>query len=163
MADELNSFLPAFDYVLIDLGTIEKKLPQLHSDYARLTGILLQYSRRKRALMRILDTHAQLVRNLIATDSGRAFVSTTLVYLNWASQLTTVEVITIFERISTEAAEIVMSAAQTWINEGIEQGIERGVRGMLKLGMDAVAIAAALDIPQTKAERLIEKIRKDTK
>lgn len=60
-----------------------------------------------------------------------------------------------------------MSAAQQLIDQGISQGIsqgiERGIRGMFKLGMDAPTIAAAFDMPQTEVERLIEKIRKETK
>lgn len=86
---ESNPYLPVFDYVLIDLGTIEEKLPQLRSDYARLTGLLLQYSRRKRALERVLTAHAQVMRNLIETTSGQAFISPTFIYLNWTSGLTT--------------------------------------------------------------------------
>ncbi len=171
MADELKSFLPAFDYILIDLGTIKTKLPQLHSDYARLTGLLLQYSRQKRQLEHILTTYAQIMHNLTETPGGRAFISTTFIYLNWTSGLTTQQVIAIFSRISTQAGTIAMSAAQQLINQGLEQGIEqgiergieRGVRGMLKLNMDAATIAAAFDMPQIQMERLINKISQETK
>lgn len=62
-----------------------------------------------------------------------------------------------------------MSTAQRLVNEGIEQGIERGValgversvRGMLKLGMDAAAIAAAFGMPIDRTTRLIEKIKRE--
>lgn len=163
MADELSSYLPTFDYVLIGLGTIEEKRPRLRSDYAKLTGLLLQHSRRKRALIQMLETHAQFMRNLAATDQGRAFVATTVIYPSWTNQLTTVAVITIFERISTQAGQAAMSAAQTWINQSIEQGIEQGIRGMLKLDIDAAAIAAVFELTQADVERLIEKIRKEAK
>ena len=164
---ELIPFLPAFDYVLIDLKTVEAKLPQLQSDFARLTGLLLQYSRRKRDLIRILETHAQIIQNLAGFQSGQIFIETTFIYLNWSSSLTTSEVIAIFNRISTQAGTIAMSAAQKLINEGIEEGIEkgiekgieRGVRGMLKLGMNAVTIAAAFELPKQTVEQLIEKIK----
>lgn len=179
LAPELMPFIPAFDYVLIDLTDINRKLPALTSDYARLTGLLLQYSRRKRDLMRILDEHAQIIRTLALSAPGRTFVSTTLVYLNWASGLTPVEIITIFERISTQAGELAMSAAQTWINQGLSQGLEqgltqgieqgltqgleRGIRGMVKLGMDAKTIAAALDMSQTDVDTIIARINAESR
>lgn len=159
LESELNPFLPNFDYVLIDLTTVETKLPQLHSDFARLTGLLLQYSRRRRDLIRVLEPHTQLIQNLISFSNGRVFIETTFIYLNWSSSLTTSEVIAIFNRISTEAGTIAMSAAQKLINEGIEKGI----RAMLKLGMDAKTIAAAFEMPQATVDRLIEQIRKETK
>jgi len=166
---ELKPFLPDFEYVLIDLTTIETKLPQLHSDLARLTGLLLQYSRHKRDLVRVLETYAQIIQNLVTSPTGRIFVETTFIYLNWSSPLTTTEVISIFSRISTEAGTIAMSAAQKLINEGIEkgleqgieQGIEKGIRGMMKLGMDAVTIAAAFEMPLNDVNRWIEKIKSE--
>lgn len=167
LAPELNPFLPNFDYVLIDLTTIEMTLPQLHSDFARLTGLLLQYSRRKRELIRVLESHAQIIQNVVAFPTGQSFIETTFIYLNWSSSLTTSEVIAIFSRISTQAGTIAMSAAQKLINEGIEkgieqgieQGIEKGIRGMLKLGMDAITIAAAFELPPKEVNQLIERIR----
>ncbi len=48
-----------------------------------------------------------------------------------------------------------MSAAQKLINEGIE----RGIRAMLKLSIDAVTIAAALEMPQNTVNQLIGKIQ----
>jgi len=56
-----------------------------------------------------------------------------------------------------------MLAAQKLINEGIEQGIEKGIRGMLKLGMNASTIAAAFEIPQEQIEQLIEKIKRESR
>ena len=171
VAPELLSFLPTFDYILIDLTTIETKLTDFRSDYARLTGLLLQYSRRRRDLIRILDDYAQVVRNLSMSAKGQNFVETTFVYLNWASPLTTTEVIAIFHSISNEAGNIAMSAAQKLINEGIEKGLERGleeglgrgIRGMLKLGMDVTTIAAAFEMPKEDVEQLIKKINHELK
>jgi predicted transposase YdaD len=54
-----------------------------------------------------------------------------------------------------------MTAAREWINEGIEKGIEKGVSGMLKLGMDAPIIAAALELPLETVNQIIEKIKHD--
>jgi predicted transposase YdaD len=115
----------------------------------------------------MLDEQAELVRNLLASHPGQAFIETTFIYLSWASPLTNSEVIAIFHRISTEAGKLVMSAAQKWINEGIEQGveqgIEKGIRGMLKLGMDVATIAVAFDVPRDYIDQLIQKIEQGQK
>jgi hypothetical protein len=108
LTPELQPFLAAFDCVLIDLVIVEYcfSYPQLRSDYTRLTELLLQYSRRKRALVRLLEEQVELVRHLLTSQSGQAFIETTFIYLSWAIPMTDSEVITIFHRISPEAGEL---------------------------------------------------------
>ena len=80
----LLAYLPTFDYLLIDLSTLsDEKLPTLRSDYARLTAILLQNSRRKRELIRLLDTFADVVWRLVETPAGERFVGTGFLYLSY--------------------------------------------------------------------------------
>jgi hypothetical protein len=93
MPDEMLPYLPAFDYVLIDLSTIDEKLPSLQSDYGRLTGLLLQYSCQKRAIERVLLEAAQLLRDVVDSETGRTSIGTTVIYLSWASPLTAIEIV----------------------------------------------------------------------
>ena len=77
----------------------------------------------------------------------------------------------IFRSISPKTDKVIMSAAEMWIQEGVEKGIKQGmqqgvqqgvqqdvqqgerqatlrhIKGMLGLGLDAETIAAAFDLP----------------
>lgn len=117
----LLAYLPAFDYLLIDMSTLSnEKLPTLRSDYARLTAILLQNSRRKRELTRLLDTFADVVRRLVETPAGQRFVGTGFLYLSYTSNLTKVELFGIFSRISSQTESSTMTVAEELIQEGRE-------------------------------------------
>lgn len=167
---ELLPFLPSFDYVLIDLGNIENRLPFLKTNYARLTGLLLQYSRQKRQLERVLLDHAEIISTLANTKEGQVLVETGFIYLSWTSGLTTQQIIGIFQKISSKAASTAMSAAEQLINEGIqkgiergiqkgiEEGIEKGIRAMLKLGMSSETIAAAMELPLSTVQSIVNRI-----
>lgn len=72
-----------------------------------------------------------------------------------------------------------MSAAETWIQEGVERGIKQGVqqgmqqgehqatlrhiKGMLGLGLDAKTIAAAFDLPLKTVNVYIATISREQK
>jgi predicted transposase YdaD len=117
----LLAYLPAFDYLLIDLSTLsDERLPTLRSDYARLTAILLQNSRRKRELTRLLDTFADVVRRLVETPAGERFVGTGFLYLSYTANLTKVELLGIFSRISSLTESSTMTVAEELIQEGRE-------------------------------------------
>ncbi|MGF7217129.1 putative transposase/invertase (TIGR01784 family) [Spirosoma lacussanchae] len=117
--ESLRVYLPDFDYLLVDLSTLsDERLPLLRSDYARLTAILLQNSRRKRELARLLDTFADVVRRLVETPAGQRFVGTGFLYLTYTSALTRVELFTIFSRISSQTDTTTMTVAEELIREG---------------------------------------------
>ncbi|ADB36119.1 Rpn family recombination-promoting nuclease/putative transposase [Spirosoma linguale] len=119
--ETLTPYLPAFEYLLIDLSTLsDERLPTLQSDYARLTAILLQNSRRKRELTRLLDAFADVVRRLTDTTAGQRFVSTGFLYLSYTANLTKVELFGIFSRISSKIESSTMTVAEELIQEGRE-------------------------------------------
>ena len=92
--ETLRPYLPAFDYLLINLSTLsDERLPTLGSDYARLTAILLQNSRRKRELTQRLDAFADVVRRLVETPGGQRFVGTGFPYLSYTPGLTKIELL----------------------------------------------------------------------
>lgn len=81
--------------------------------------------------------------------------------------MTKEQIVAFFRKISRRTGTIAMTTAERLINEGIEKGIEHGieqatvrhVKGMLKLGMDAKTIAAALEESIDRIHTLIEQIR----
>lgn len=180
----LLAYLPAFDYLLIDLSTLsDEKLPTLWSDYARLTAILLQNSRRKRELIRLLDTFADVVWRLVETPAGERFVGTGFLYLSYTSNLTKVELFGIFSRISSQTESSTMTVAEELIQEGrelerrqamtvaeelIREGRElkrrqstiKFINAMLKLNLDAATIATASELPLAEVNIIIDEINR---
>ncbi|GAB4055238.1 Rpn family recombination-promoting nuclease/putative transposase [Spirosoma litoris] len=177
----LIPYLPAFDYLLIDLSTLsDERLPTLRSDYARLTAILLQNSRRKRELARLLDIFADVVRRLIETPSGQRFVSTGFLYLSYTTNLTKVELFGIFSRISSKTESSTMTVAEELLQEGREQGRRQAmsvaeelvqkereeghrnkikfIKAMLNLNLTADTIASAVDLPLAEVNAIIDEI-----
>ena len=90
-------------------------------------------------------------------------------FQRWTTDLTKQQVITIFHKISRQTGETAMTTAERLINEGIEKGIGQGikkgieqtnvrhVRGLLKLGMDAPAISAALELSLATVRGIINR------
>jgi predicted transposase/invertase (TIGR01784 family) len=164
----LSRFVPSFDYILINLRTdLDRLLPVLKTDYARLTALLLQHSRQQQRLLQVFTDFADVFDRLADEALGRTFIETSFVYVYWSTDLTKEQVITIFRNISRRTGTIAMTTAERLINEGIEKGIEQGieqatvrhVKGMLKLGMDARTIGAALELPLDSIHTLIEQIQ----
>lgn len=164
---DLLPFIPSFDYILLNLGShTEELLEKLKTDYARLTALLLQHSRKQQRLLKLFDDFADAFDRLAQEPVGRTFIETSFLYVYWSTNLTKEQVVTIFRKISRRTGDIAMSTAERLINEGIEKGIEQGmqlatlrsIKSMLKLKMDAKTIATALDIPLPHVNDLIKKI-----
>lgn len=147
----------------------------LPSDYARLTAILLQNSRRKRELTRLLDTFADVVRRLVETPAGQRFVGTGFLYLSYTSNLTKVELFGIFSRISSQTESSTMTVAEELIQEGrelerqqamtvaqelVHQNKVKFINAMLKLNLDATTIASASELPLTEVNTIIDEINR---
>ncbi|MEZ0541285.1 Rpn family recombination-promoting nuclease/putative transposase [Fibrella arboris] len=73
LPDAVSPYVPSFDYVLIDLSTILNRLPSFQTDYARLTGVLLQNSRQRRLLERSLHSIADGINRLLSDERGERF------------------------------------------------------------------------------------------
>ena len=161
--DVLLPFTPVFDYVLIDLSKVpEAVLPRLHNDYARLTALLLQNSRRKKRLARVMEQYAEVFQNLVETVLGQRFVGTAVIYLSAASSLGKTELIAIFRRVSTKTTDSVMTAYEELISEGLEQGTQRTtlkfIQGLWRLGIDPEIIAKAAEMPVEEVQAIIKNI-----
>ncbi|AUD04787.1 hypothetical protein CWM47_24875 [Spirosoma pollinicola] len=156
-----NKSLPAFDYLLIDLSTLsDERLPILQSDYARLTAILLQNSRRKRELTRLLDAFADVVRRLVETPAGQRFVNTGFLYLSYTADLTKIELFGIFNRISSKTESSTMTVAEELIQQERRQNKIKFIKAMLNLNLTAAAIASAAELPLAEVDIIIDEINR---
>jgi predicted transposase/invertase (TIGR01784 family) len=176
MTDDLSQFLPLFNYFLIDLNQPENSA-ELTSNYAQLTAGLLKTIRDKERLSQMLDELSLVIAQLAEDDPGQRFIQTALLYIGQGSKLKTVEIIAIFRSISRKTEEVVMSAYETWVEQGLregrEQGIQQGmqqgmqqatlrhIKGLLRLNMDASAIAATFEMPLETVDAYIRQIQSE--
>ncbi len=179
----LNRFLPAFDYLLFDLSTVQTgNLMPLKTGFGKLTAELLKNIRHKHALQRLFAEYASLIRQLIEEPEGQRFLRTSYIYMSWSSGLTTPEIVHIFGQVSYHAKNIAMSAAEILIQEGLKKGIQRGIdegrqigiqlgkqegeramlmqtiRGLLKLNMDKATIALVVGRSEAEIDTFIAEI-----
>lgn len=179
----LHRFLPAFDYLLFDLSTVQTgDLMPLKTSFGKLTAKLLKNIRHKHALQRMFVEYASLIRQLLDEPEGQQFLGTAYIYMSWSSGLTTPEIVHIFGQVSYHAKDIAMSAAEILIQEGLKKGIQRGieegrqigiqlgkqegvqsmlvqtVQAMLKLNMDIHTIAVVVGRPEAEVETIIADI-----
>jgi len=166
----LTSFIPHFDYYLINLTEdTGEHFGLLRSSYAKLTAGLLKTIRQKQQLMKMLNQLRQVINDLVEEQAGEQFVKTAFIYIHWASKLSSTEIIGIFRSISQKIETTAMSAAETLIKQGMQQGMQQGeyrvtlrhIKGMLNLGMDARTIATAFDLPLKTVELYIATIRQE--
>lgn len=170
-----QQFLPAFEYLLIDLSVVNHPaLALLKSGYAQLTAGLLQNIRNKKRLTSLFQQYANLIQQLIDSEDGLRFVQTVFIYMNWSPVLKKVDVIAIFEQVSTYAKKLVMLPIDEWKLEGRLEGRQEGVllgrqqgmqqttirvvKSMLKLNMDAQTIAAVTEQSLEQINQLIRDI-----
>ncbi len=168
----LFRFIPAFDYIFINLNTDgEASFGLLQSNYARLTAALLKTIHHKQLLKRTLEQLAHVINELVTEEQGIRFVQTAYLYIHWASELPAREIFAIFRTISTNAEQVAMSAAETLIQQGIQQGMQQGfqeatlrhIKGLLALGLDSQAIATAFGLPLETVRQYILKIQQESK
>lgn len=176
----LFRFIPAFDYIFINLSSDdEAQMRLLQSNYARLTAALLRDIHQKHLLKRTLEQLAGVINELVAEEQGARFVQTAYLYVHWASDLPLGEIFAIFRTISIQAERVAMSAAETLIQQGMQQGMQQGIqqgmqqgfqeatlrhiRGLMALGMDTQSISKAFDLSPETVEQYMLKIQQEQK
>lgn len=184
ITDLLSRFVPDFDYYLINLTSDpQNRFGLLKSSYAKLTAGLLKDIRQKQQLIQTIESLKQTIAQLVEDSLGEQFLRTALLYVSIGSGLTNIEVVAIFRNISTKTDNVIMSAYETWVQEGIEKGIQKGmqqgvqqgvqqgteqtslqfIKGLLSLGMDAKAISDAFTMPLATVEHYIKLIQQKKK
>lgn len=180
MTDLLSRFVPDFEYYLINLTRDpENRFGLLTSSYAKLTAGLLKTIHQKQQLIQTIESLRQTIAQLVEDPLGEQFLRTALLYVSIGSNLTNIEVVAIFRNISTKTDNVIMSAYENWVQEGIEKGIQKGIqqgmqqgmqqgteqtsiqfiKGLLSLGMDAQAISDAFTMPLATVEHYIKLIK----
>ncbi|MBO0934356.1 Rpn family recombination-promoting nuclease/putative transposase [Fibrella aquatilis] len=132
----LNSFVPDFQYLLINLRKApDSQFSLLTDDYAKITAGLLRTIRERRQLTRMFEELAATFDSLVGSSEGEQFVKTAFLYVHWSSKLTSAEMVAIFNRISPKSAQVVISAAELLLQEGLENGLKKGFQIGVEEGM----------------------------
>ena len=133
----LDSFVPDFQYLLINLKRAsDSQFSLLKDDYAKVTAGLLRTIRERRQLTRMFEEMAATFDTLVDSADGEQFVKTAFLYVHWSSKLTSAEMVAIFNRISPKSAQVVMSAAEILLQEGLEKGLEKGFQIGVEQGIE---------------------------
>lgn len=132
----LTQFIPNFQYLMINLRKApDEQFSLLRNDYAKVTAGLLKTIRERQQLTRTFEELAATIESLVDTPDGQQFVKTAFLYVHWTSTLTTAEMVAIFERISPKSTEVVISAAELLLQEGLENGLKKGFQIGVEEGM----------------------------
>lgn len=166
--DQLAQFLPDFRYFLINLtDDPQDRFSLLTSNYAKLTAGLLKTIRQKQQLKQMLADLSDTITQLAEEAMGEQFIKTSLLYISQGGGLTRIEITAIFTEISRKTDQIVMSAYESLIQEGLQQGKQETslqfIRGLLKLNMDAQTIATVAQLPLATVQQYIDLIKKEAK
>ncbi|MBS9779050.1 MAG: Rpn family recombination-promoting nuclease/putative transposase, partial [Moraxellaceae bacterium] len=150
--DNLKQFLPNFDYLLLDTNQYENK------DFQQLNVAELQYSilmmKHIFNMEKLLENLADIFTNIeqfIATEQGRKFFQTMVIYLYQYSDLNADEWREKMHNISPQVEKEFISTYDQAINTGIQKGKLEGSRNKaieiannLKMtGLDLASIAKA--------------------
>ena len=77
--------------------------------------------------------------------------------------LTQIEITAIFSNISSKTDQIIISAYESFVQQGLQQARLQFIRGLLKLNMDAQTIATVAELPLAIVQQYIDLIKKDAK
>lgn len=130
----LHQFVPDFDYLLIDLSKMpDEQLFNLRNRFLAVSASLLKYSDKNKLKAFVQNQLAEL---LILTDEGtfQQFADPIFRYIYEQSNLTGIEIVGIFKRVSLEKERIAMTVYQQETSLFRKEGIEIGRKEGVELG-----------------------------
>lgn len=165
--ESLSRFVPEFEYLLVNLSALpEERLLAFRNAFLGLSAFLLKHSRQQRYLAEFFDHFRQL---MLAVERRRVpeFLGTVFRYVYETGDLTVTELVFIFEKISRSTSDAVMTTAERLLQQGRQEGQAegqreatlRGIRGLLRIGMNAETIAAAFELPLAEVKAYIAQIQ----
>ena len=170
---ELRSYLPEFDYILIDLSRLDDtQILNFRSQFLALSASLLKYHDDNKHV-EFVRQHIIAILSKVAGADLRAIVEPTFLYLLETSNLTGHEIVSIFSTVSKQTEDVAMTAADQLRLEGRLEGRAEGrvegrveatyklVKGALKLGMDAKTIASTFELDLKEVETIVDVLRQE--
>ena len=178
----LKPFLPAFQYLLVDLSTYsEKEVRTLFGQMEVQMGLLLMKKIFSSEIIEELKTVLEGASALMEQENGRIFIQTIVVYLYSSKrEVSLTQIVDKMKEVSTKAGEAGLTIAEQLLQEGMEQGMEQGIKqGMeqgikqgiaegiervLKKGVLTVEqIADAFEVERDYVQQLYERVQQENK
>ncbi|MEA3496553.1 MAG: Rpn family recombination-promoting nuclease/putative transposase [Bacteroidota bacterium] len=161
--NEIQNFIPKFNYELIDTSTYSDNELKEHFDSIELqVGLLI--------MKNIFDEHKMLekigllskqINELLQTEEGKHFFDSISVYMLNATKITSDKYKEIMENISTQAKQQFVSTAQKLRFEGIKKGIDQEKKEIaIKMISKGYSNKTIIELTDLK-ENDVENIRKE--
>jgi predicted transposase/invertase (TIGR01784 family) len=169
--EALARFVPEFDYLLVNLSALpEDRLLAFRNAFLGLSAFLLKHSRQQRYLEEFFEPFRQL---MLAVERRQPpeVLGMVFRYVYETGDLSVTELVFIFEKISRQTSDAVMTTAERLLQQGRQEGRQEGqvegrreatlryIRGMLRIGMNAETIAAAFELPLAEVKAYIAQLK----
>lgn len=161
----LQTFFPEFDYVLINLTTLEEEqIFAFRNRFLALSAALMKHRQDKRFDEYVRQNIRPLMQGLADSELAEVVIPTFL-YLLETTRLTGDDIVLIFSTVSKQTEEAAMTGIEKLHQEGWLKGhaetARKFIKGALKLGMDAKTIADTFEMDIAEVSAIIEKIRQE--
>ncbi|MEA3496017.1 MAG: Rpn family recombination-promoting nuclease/putative transposase, partial [Bacteroidota bacterium] len=125
--NELQNFIPKFDYELIDTSTYSDKELREHFDNIELqVGLLIMKNIfNEQKMLEQIGHLSEQINELLRTKEGKDFFDSISVYMLNSTEITSDKYRELMETISTQAEQQFVSTAQKLEYRGIEKGIDK--------------------------------------
>lgn len=132
----LHRFVPEFDYLFIDLSKMpDEQLLSLRSQFLSVSASLLKYSNKEKLKAFVMERFFIFLEPIETTDLEQ-FIQPIFHYIYEQSNLTGLEIVSIFSRVSFEKRHIAMTVYQQESSLFRREGLEIGIREGLKQGLE---------------------------
>ena len=136
--DNLQKFIPKFDYQLIDTSDFtDKQITELFESLQLQIGILLMkniYNEQK--ILQEINTIFAGINQLLQTEQGEQFFETIVSYLFYATKIETQKFVEKMRTISPKAEEKFISTAMRLQMKGKMEGIKKVAYKLIQKGLD---------------------------
>ena len=168
MDEELNRFIPYFDYLLTNLQ--QESHDSIRSRFQLLTlqmGFLLMKSSRDELLLEKIVEIFQGIESLLEDEQGKIFFEQIIVYLLKSTKIEQHKIMDKIRGISYEVSEFADNLWDLRFNKGKEEGVQEtlklAISKLLLNGMKVDFIAQVLEVPVKQVKEIQEKLKKEGK
>jgi predicted transposase/invertase (TIGR01784 family) len=169
MDKQLYRFIPAFDYLPVDLNNYnDEEITELRfrRTLNRLLLFVMKHIHETGYLRKNLEKILKIWHYYNNEQDDENILKTVLMYIYSATDITPAEITKEAERITSKGSKIAMTTAEVLIKQGIERGMERGLEqgieqkaiedahNFLREGVAINVIARCTGLPEEKIRSL---------
>lgn len=165
---ELHSFVPDFEYILVDLNA--KNPEQIREQFRSLklqVGFLMMKFIRDVNLLERFEMIFEGANELLKNEEDKRYFQQIFVYLHTATKLETEKIMEKAQIISQEAADLVESTAMRLIKQGMEKGaftnLQDNIGKLLVKNFTVQQVSDMLEAPVSLVEEVANKLEAEGK